>query len=123
MGIKGVVAFHIIAGVQENIITLSLWALCVYEVIEQFQIMINLYLQKDIHTAVRTFKLVKVIFTMDTESYLIVMFFRMEKSSPQKFQVTGSFFVAFLKANYHFRLKLNQKKPYPVFTLAMPQGN
>lgn len=59
----GFVAFLTIAGVQENIITQSLWALCVYEVIEQSQTMIHQFLQKDIHVTVRIFKLVKVIIT------------------------------------------------------------
>lgn len=71
----GFVAFHTIAGVQGNIITPSLWALCVYEVIEQSQTRINLFIQKDVCAAVRTFKLVTVIFTTDTEIYFILIFF------------------------------------------------
>lgn len=57
----GFVAFHTTDSVQGNINTPSLWAVCVNEVIEQSQTVINLYLQKDIHVAVWTFKFIKVI--------------------------------------------------------------
>lgn len=46
----------------------------------------------------------------------------MKKSTLQKFQVTGYFFVAFLEPNLHFCILLNQNKPYLLFALEMPQG-
>lgn len=70
-----------------------------YEVTEQSQTMINLFLQKDIHAAVRTLKLVKVTFTTDIESYFVVILFSAWKNHPlRNFKSLAPLF-SFLKAN------------------------